>query len=272
MIILTILPYVFLSGASDLRGTLMMFQTMRMDGDVGFYEILPDQIPTVESLVTIPVFAFVTNVLYPLCLFRAKPLQKVAFGGALLLTSLLGAGVVSLVMEMGYPKLPIAGEGEIGIYNTLPCKVDVACEAWNAKDGSIGSGSYKSVISKVKGCKEYPYVIRGRCFNGSGHFRMCERESLIYFSKNGSFVMEKNDFYKGNSARLRSFASVDASNMTLKGKDGRGVFNVDGKFRNVPGGSYEVQLKNSTRKLELTNNDYTITVVAVNGTHFVSVC
>lgn len=133
-----------------------------------------------------------------------KPLQKVILGGSLVGISLLGAGIVSTVMEQNYPDLPVTGQGQISIYNTLPCDVIISSEALNIKKELIPSGGYTNKITQAKDCKDFPYKIRSACFNNSGCFKVCEEENLSYFFKNNSLVSAKDtDEYTKGFARLR---------------------------------------------------------------------
>lgn len=173
----------------------MFFQAMRMDGDIGFYNILPDQISVIESVITIPMFAIVTNVIFPLCRrcgFMKRALHKVILGGSLVGMSLLGAGVLSAVMEQNYPNLPVTGQGQISIYNTLPCDIVMKSEGLHFREVLIPSGDHISTISKVKDCKSILYKIDSACYNGSNYLKMCEGENYSYFFKNSSLVGSKD--------------------------------------------------------------------------------
>lgn len=196
-----------LSGAADIRGTLMFFQAMRMDGNIGFYDILPDQFSVIETVITIPIFAFVSNVVFPLCGkcgLMKRALEKVILGGSLIAISLMGAGIVSVVMENRYPELPVTGEGQIRIYNTFPCDVTISCRDLKFENVTVPSGGHLSKISKVKACKDHPYIINSTCYNNSGHFQICEQEDLSYFFKNNSLVAIKSaEMLTEGFARLR---------------------------------------------------------------------
>lgn len=84
-ILLLYLPLPFFWALFDQQGSRWTFQANRMNGDLGFYTIKPDQIQMVNPLlilVFIPVFEIV---FYPILsmLGIRRPLQKLGFGGIL---------------------------------------------------------------------------------------------------------------------------------------------------------------------------------------------
>lgn len=182
----------------------MFFQAARMDGNIGFYNILPDQFPVIETIITLPLFAFISSVVFPLCNIMKKALNKVILGGSLVGVSLVGAGIVSLIMEGGYPELPLAGQGRISIYNTLNC--DVIVEGEDLGSVTIASGGELSWIVKVKNCKNFTYTITSECCNYSSKQLIgCEENDYSYFFQNCSLIGVKVGDEGGFDAGLARF-------------------------------------------------------------------
>lgn len=200
----TILPFIVLSGASDIRNTLMFFQAARTNGDIGFYNIRPDQFPIIESTITLPLFAFISNVLFPLCRCLKKALHKVILGGSLVGVSLVCAGLVSGIMERSYPDLPVAGQGVISIYNTLNCDVFVNSKELGLDNALVLSGELFNKTVGVRDCRNLSYKIISDCYNSSGQLKVCEGENISYFFQNYSLieVSDAGDNRKG-LARFR---------------------------------------------------------------------
>lgn len=118
--------------------------------------------------------------------------------------SLLGAGVLSLIMERNYLELPVAGQGQISVYNTLPCDIVIGSEELGLKDRVILSGGVLSRISSVRTCKDFPYTINSACFNKTGLLKVCEEENFSYFFENYSLVGVKDaENYTKGVARFR---------------------------------------------------------------------
>lgn len=50
--------------------TLMLWQTMRIDGNIGFYEIFLDQVSVIETIITLSIFAFVSSAIFSMVSWR----------------------------------------------------------------------------------------------------------------------------------------------------------------------------------------------------------
>lgn len=111
----------------DQQGSRWTFQASRMDGDLGFYEIKPDQMQVVNPLLILLFIPLYDVLFYPLLskVGIRRPLQKLTLGGILAGVAFLCSGIVELQLEYTYPVQPIAGESQLRIFNTLPCDYNV---------------------------------------------------------------------------------------------------------------------------------------------------
>lgn len=120
----------------DQQATGWTFQARRMDGNIGFYTILPDQMQVVNPLlilIFIPLFQYGIYPMLNKCNVLKKPLQRLVCGGILAALSFILSACISLAIEAENPILPTADNGQIRIYNTLNCQLELSGFA----DGSI---------------------------------------------------------------------------------------------------------------------------------------
>lgn len=180
------LPIPFFWALNEQTGTAALFMARKMDGYVGFYTILPDQFGFIDSIVylaLIPVFQYVVYPPLTRCGLLRGSLRKITAAGVFMALSFVIYGCLSLVLEATYPVLPNVGEGQIRIYNTLPCHVYVSAEELN-DSGSvfIAQGSYfKKTDLRVNGSLSIPYSIVSSCSNTSSYFEVNERETVGYY-------------------------------------------------------------------------------------------
>lgn len=184
-VLVIFIPVPFYWALTEQVGTAWVFQARRMNGNIGFYTILPDQmnvLDTILPLIMIPIFQYG---LYPLLSksnILKSPVQKVICGGVLVALSYVIAGIISLIMEQTYPILPSEGNGQLRIYNTLPCDIAVDCPMLNSSSFIVEDGHYyKQIYIEVSGNGSYPYEITSECYNYSGIFEIIEEGSIGYF-------------------------------------------------------------------------------------------
>lgn len=118
----------------DQQGSRWTFQATRMDGNLGFYEIKPDQAQVVNPILILLFIPLYEVLFYPALNLVGvrRPLQKLALGGIL-------AGVaffVSFLLEMQINKtsavLPKATEAHLRIYNMEPCDFSLRVDGGEA--------------------------------------------------------------------------------------------------------------------------------------------
>jgi solute carrier family 15 oligopeptide transporter 1 len=94
-----------------------------MDGDLGAFRIKPDQIGVINPLLILLFIPLYEMIFYPLLAMLGirRPLQKLTLGGIFAGLAFLISGFVEIELEKTYAILPKAGEGQLRIFNGLPC-------------------------------------------------------------------------------------------------------------------------------------------------------
>lgn len=108
----------------DQQGSVWTLQATKMDGDLGFYTILPDQMQVVNPLLILAFIPLFTYGVYPLFAkfnLLKSPLQRMVAGGFLLAIAFVISAGVSTVIENGEPTLPSAGNIQLRLYNPSNC-------------------------------------------------------------------------------------------------------------------------------------------------------
>ncbi|VEN47916.1 unnamed protein product [Callosobruchus maculatus] len=110
----------------DQQGSGWTFQAVRMDGNIGFYTILPDQMQVVNPLlilVFIPIFTYGVYPVLAKCRLLTTPLQKMTCGGLLAAVAFAVSAILSVQLEKGYPVLPTDNNIQLRVYNPSPCSI-----------------------------------------------------------------------------------------------------------------------------------------------------
>lgn len=160
------------------QGSRWVFQAVRMNGDLGFYTIIPDQVPVINPLLVlllIPVFEYV---IYPLLLKVGirDDLGKVTLGGVLAGIAFLISALVEsqigndkhLHMTWLIPQYVVMTMGEVLVtipmmnfsYAVAPSNMKTIMQAFN--NLSIGLGNLIVVVvvgSKVIESQFYEFVL-----------------------------------------------------------------------------------------------------------------
>ncbi|GAB1869931.1 Solute carrier family 15 member 1 [Camponotus japonicus] len=112
----------------DQQGSQWTFQATRMDGQIGSFVLLPDQLQAVNPLLIIIFIPIFETCIYPIfdkLHIINTPLKKIVVGGFLASVAFIAAGLVELELEKTYPILPTEGSGQIRIFNTMNCSVNL---------------------------------------------------------------------------------------------------------------------------------------------------
>ncbi|KAL0113725.1 hypothetical protein PUN28_012687 [Cardiocondyla obscurior] len=112
----------------DQQGSQWTFQATRMDGRIGSFVLLPDQLQAVNPLLIIIFIPIFETCIYP-CFakihFIDTPLKKLVVGGLLASVAFILAGIVEIEIEKTGPTLPTNGFAQIRIFNTMDCDVNI---------------------------------------------------------------------------------------------------------------------------------------------------
>ncbi|CAH1400788.1 unnamed protein product [Nezara viridula] len=112
----------------DQQGSKWTFQASRMDGDLGWFTIQPDQMQTLDALLVLFFIPLFESIIYP---FLAKlrlvrnPLQKLTVGGFLAAFAFLLSGALEIYIQQENAPSPGSGQSEVILYNPLSCAADV---------------------------------------------------------------------------------------------------------------------------------------------------
>lgn len=145
-ILLLFVPLPLFWALFDQQGSRWTFQATRMDGNIGFTEIKPDQMQLINPLLILAFIPLFDCAVYPLLAnFGLKrPLQKLAAGGILAGIAFLISGFVELRLEKTYPVFPRPNESQMRIFNGLPCTYELQNFSGTASDNQLSHlGLYK---------------------------------------------------------------------------------------------------------------------------------
>ncbi|XP_037085394.1 solute carrier family 15 member 2-like isoform X2 [Pollicipes pollicipes] len=112
----------------DQQGSRWTLQATQMDGEVGGWLVLPDQLQVVNPLLILALIPCFQTIIYPFMTklnLLKRPLQRMGVGGMLAVISFVIAAIVEMQLEKTHPVLPGAGHSHLRVFNTLPCDVTV---------------------------------------------------------------------------------------------------------------------------------------------------
>ncbi|XP_017045943.1 peptide transporter family 1 isoform X2 [Drosophila ficusphila] len=107
----------------DQQGSRWTFQATRMDGDMGSWNIKPDQLQVLNPLLILLFIPLYDVAFYPVLRLVGirRPLQKLTMGGILAGIAFIISGVVELNLEKTYPDLPYSQNVQVRIFNPANC-------------------------------------------------------------------------------------------------------------------------------------------------------
>ncbi|XP_016980154.1 peptide transporter family 1 [Drosophila rhopaloa] len=107
----------------DQQGSRWTFQATRMDGDMGSWDIKPDQLQVLNPLLILLFIPLYDVAFYPVLSLVGirRPLQKLTMGGILAGIAFIISGVVELNLEKTYPDLPYSQNIQLRVFNTENC-------------------------------------------------------------------------------------------------------------------------------------------------------
>ncbi|KAH8264740.1 hypothetical protein KR044_008811, partial [Drosophila immigrans] len=107
----------------DQQGSRWTFQATRMDGDMGSWDLKPDQLQVLNPLLILVFIPLYDVAFYPALRLVGirRPLQKLTMGGILAGIAFIISGIVELNLEKTYPVLPYSHNTQLRVYNTENC-------------------------------------------------------------------------------------------------------------------------------------------------------
>lgn len=189
----------------DQQGSGWTFQARRMDGDLGFYTILPEQMQIVNPLlilIFIPLFEYIIYPLLTKCNVLTKPLHRIVCGGLLAAVAFFISAGISLAIEAENPVLPTATNGQLRIYNNLNCKIEFDIPTLNSGKISIGPMDYYEKIDiELSGTKAFDIKsFDGSCFKGTlDKVTLKPEKSIGYYFLDDTFTSFEDSVEKSSN-------------------------------------------------------------------------
>lgn len=238
----------------DQQGSRWTFQATRMDGDLGFYTIKPDQAQVINPLLILVFIPLYEVIFYPLLNLVGirRPLQKLVMGGTL-------AGVaffVSFLLEMQimktYAVVPQSGEAQLRVFNTMNCDYNLVLNGSNAV---LVRSLEKWENLEYTGISEeqlrYSMISTSpTCQNFNGNFELKSKEATSYFVYGAGVQKYIDDPEKTNNgnAKVRILSNTERkTKITLRRQGTTGFERDSGNWTlgEVSSGEYELFIDNT---------------------------
>ncbi|KAB0790799.1 hypothetical protein PPYR_15309 [Photinus pyralis] len=194
----------------DQQGSGWTFMARRMNGDIAGFTILPDQMQVINPLLILAFIPLFQYVIYPIlnkCKILTTPLQRLVAGGCLAGISFIISAVICLFLESTFPILPHATNGQLRIYNALPCDITIAAKELAEGNIVIPPGNnYTNIDIEVLQRRTFAYTASG-CGSTEGKFIVTEKRSTAYLfnqTEHPAYELEDNvDKNKNGNPKLR---------------------------------------------------------------------
>ncbi|KFB35383.1 AGAP010383-PA-like protein [Anopheles sinensis] len=183
----------------DQQGSRWTFQATRMDGDLGFWTIKPDQMQVINPLLILVFIPLYEVAFYPLLSMIGirRPLQKLTLGGIFAGVAFVISTIVEIQLESTYAVIPEAGEGQLRIFNGMNCDYRVQTTipehtSFLLKRMSMFEEKYLSVNGKVS----YTFTLSSSdpgpdcSLQLEGTFELEEEKQLSYFINKRNNVLD----------------------------------------------------------------------------------
>ena len=107
----------------DQQGSRWTFQATRMDGDLGFWDLKPDQMQVINPLLILVFIPLYEVLFYPLLNLVGvrRPLQKLTLGGVLAGVSFVTSAIVEIYLQRSYAVIPKDGQAQFRVFNGRNC-------------------------------------------------------------------------------------------------------------------------------------------------------
>jgi solute carrier family 15 (oligopeptide transporter), member 1 len=147
-ILLLFVPLPLFWALFDQQGSRWTFQATRMDGNIGFTQIKPDQMQVINPLLILVFIPIFDCAVYPALskIGLSRPLQKLAAGGYLAALAFLISGLVEIQLEKTYPQFPAANEAQIRIFNSIGCNYSMKSTRFNEEIGALDMSKFSTEV------------------------------------------------------------------------------------------------------------------------------
>lgn len=188
-VLILYVPIPFYWALNEQTGSRWTLQASRMMGDLGFYEVKPDQMQIAMQVLLIVCIPLFQTVVYPLLakIGLTRPLQKLALAMFLAATAFVVAGCVELKLHSTYAVLPQDNECQFRMYNTLPCRMEFKTDIPGSEAFSIGPlDAYQSTVSLLESSQWHHYQLKvspdcPHTVPNKGHFKLTADAAVSYY-------------------------------------------------------------------------------------------
>lgn len=129
----------------DQQGSRWTFQATRMNGDIGWFTIKPDQMQVINPFLILTFIPLYELLFYPLLSLIGirRPLQKITLGGIFAGVAFLCSMGVEIIIEPTYPVLPKDGFAQFRLFNVKNCNYSVSTTIEGAaRNFDLASNNY----------------------------------------------------------------------------------------------------------------------------------
>ncbi|XP_072396373.1 peptide transporter family 1-like [Diabrotica undecimpunctata] len=213
----------------DQQGSGWTLMAVRMDGNIGFYTILPDHMQLVNPLFILAFIPLFTYYIYPLlgkCNFMNTALQRMAGGGFLAAVAFAVSAFVMIAIEKNDPVLPSTGNIQLRVYNPSSCIMSVSTDKTEIKPFTLDStSSYVNRDIEWSGSKSVTFTFKSNtkeCPDGVQIISLEEKNAYgIFIQSNGTIRFYEDDVAKSTTGfplvRTLPYTDIDVK-YTLKKK------------------------------------------------------
>lgn len=203
----------------DQQGSRWTFQATRMDGDMGFYTLKPDQAQVINPLLILVFIPLYEVIFYPLLNLVGirRPLQKLVMGGTLAGLAFFISFLLEMQIMKTYAVVPQGGESQLRVFNTMSCDYQLVV---NGTDEGVLKALEKWENLDYTGIEGKPTKLSFRmtskkpteCANINGNFEIQSKEASSYFihgdSKVQKYIDDPEKTSNGN-AKMRFLSNTD---------------------------------------------------------------
>ena len=239
-ILLLFVPLPLFWALFDQQGSRWTFQATRMDGNIGFAEIKPDQMQVINPLLILIFIPIFDCAVYPFLskLGLRRPLQKLAAGGILAGIAFVISGFIELQLEKTYPVFPQPNESQVRIFNGAPCNFTINSSLVGDSDFNFNSLDMKIFSVQTDSNTTRPITFNSfipACSNINEDLKLRPGQSNSFFISNSTIQSfdEKIDKTKSGYPLLRLLSNLE-SVKTIKFLNTK-----DGGTKEVPAASIE---------------------------------
>lgn len=190
------IPLPFFWALFDQQGSRWTFQATRMDGNIGFYDLKPDQAQILNPLLILLFIPLYEVAIYPLLQLVGirRPLQKLALGMILAALAFLVSATLEWQLMKTYAEVPKPFESHLRIYNSAECQwninicnetrrldVNSFSENWKFNIGENKNESISFLLTSSNGCPSVKHYFQLQSGKPIGYFMKGPKEAISFY-------------------------------------------------------------------------------------------